>query len=746
MNLDDVFQTFLIETGEMLEDMERHLLDLEQGASDPDQLDALFRCVHTIKGSAGIFGLDHIVGFTHVVENILDQLREGVLTADRSLIALLLKCRDHIAHLVDLKPDALPEDVADSGRALLDELTAFTPLGQVETDVKTQPAESTVDQAERQTSKVSSDAWHISLRFGAETLRNGMDPASFIRYLGRLGTCQVTTLTDALPEATDLDPEVCYLGFEIDLDADTDKTTIEEVFEFVRDDCELHILPPRSSIQSFISLIQSLPEDDVRLGELLVASGALSRQELSAGLEQQRLTDAPVAPIGELLIDSGAVEPDVVNAALGKQQQIREARSSANQYIRVHADRLDALINLVGELVIASSAADVSAQSNGDTKTQEAVSTISSLVEEIRDSSLELRMVPIGETFQRFQRVVRDIANDLGKDTRLEIHGGDTELDKTVVEKIADPLMHLVRNAMDHGIESADVRRAAGKPTQGTVGLNAYHEAGSIVIEVSDDGGGLNRERILQKAIQRELIRPDQELADNEIFNLIFEPGFSTTETVTNLSGRGVGMDVVRRNIEALRGAVSVESTAGQGTRFRIRLPLTLAIIDGFLTCAGESSYVVPLESVVECVELTQEQRAETQKRNFVNMRGEVMPVIRLRDYFQLGGNAGRRENIVVVTYSGYKAGLIVDALQGEHQTVIKPLGKLFHHLKGISGSTILGSGEVALIIDVPSLVQRAVEHETHAAKGPSHQKLSKTPAAGTPLAEHLKLEYTDNV
>ncbi|WP_421683097.1 chemotaxis protein CheA [Stutzerimonas urumqiensis] len=724
MNLDQVFDTFLAESREMLEEMERHLLEIEAGAQDAEQLNALFRCVHTIKGSAGLFALDHVVAFTHVVENVLDRLRDGQIVLDRDLAALLLKSRDHIATLIERDADSVSAEVMAAGHLLLLALADYQDGEPVE------PAPLVVDAPSVQAG--DGDSWHVSVRFGSEVLRNGMDPLGFIRYLATLGEiAHVATISDALPEADTMDPELCYLGFEIDLRANTDKAAIEAVFEFVRDDCQLRILPPGSEVERYIALIQQLPEDDARLGEILIASGALTRAELEAGLASQQaaaVSAEQVPRIGQVLVESGTVAPEVVGVALGKQQRAREARAQANQYIRVQADKLDALINLVGELVIASAAAGLCAQRNGDAATLEAVASVSSLVEEIRDGSLELRMVPIGETFQRFQRVVRDVSQELGKDIRLDISGADTELDKTVVEKIADPLTHLVRNAMDHGIESAERRLQAGKPAQGAVRLNAYHEAGSIVIEVSDDGGGLNRKKILAKALERGIIQSGEGLAEGEIFQLIFEPGFSTAEAITNLSGRGVGMDVVKRNIEALRGTVEVESAEGRGTTLRIRLPLTLAIIDGFLTGVGEASYVVPLETVVECVELSLEQLAETRRRNFINLRGEVLPFIRLRDYFDLDGQPGRRENIVVVGYGGHKAGLIVDTLQGEYQTVIKPLGRLFANLSGISGSTILGSGEVALILDVPALVQRAVEQETRLAQSMGERSKAISP------------------
>jgi two-component system chemotaxis sensor kinase CheA len=518
-----------------------------------------------------------------------------------------------------------------------------------------------------------------------------------------------------------MDPESCYLGFEIGLRSRASKAEIEAVFEFVQDDCEIRILPPESRIEEYMALIRSLPEDDLRLGEILVRCGTLTEKELAGALAIQSgvedRTGEPARPLGEIILDSGMVRPAVVEAALEKQKQSRDAKSQENRVLKVDAEKLDHLINLVGELVISGAAASVFAKRSRDLALQETTSNIARLVEEIRDSALQLRMVQIGETFRRFNRVVRDVAKELGKEIELVITGAETELDKTVVDKIGDPLTHLVRNSMDHGIESTENRIARGKSPRGTVRLNAYHDSGNVVIEVSDDGNGLNRDRILAKALEKGLISAGQSLTDAEVYQLIFEPGFSTAAKVTNLSGRGVGMDVVRRNIEALRGTVEVRSQDGQGSMFRIRLPLTLAIIDGFLIGVGSSSYVVPLDMVVECVELTEADRLAAGERNFVNLRGELMPFIRLRDHFHEAGQASRRENIVVVRHAGQKAGLVVDALMGEFQTVIKPLGQVFSGLRGISGSTILGTGDVALILEVPALIQRASNQDVRQAE-----------------------------
>ena len=730
MNMDQALQTFLIESRELLQAMEEALLNLESEPDDKDAIGAVFRAAHTIKGSAGLFGLDAIVSFTHVAENVLDKVRNGELPVGCDLIALLLSSGDHIATLVEqvaargCEPD---EATRAAGEVLLQKLKACLGAAPHST-----PAAQFGEMVEHEASLescggglVDSDTWHISLRFGHDVLRNGMDPLSFLRYLATLGEIvSITTLPDAMPPAEQMDPECCYLGFEIEFRSAADKTTIEGVFEFVRDDCNLRILPPHSRVTEYIQLINDLPEDKVRLGDILINSGVVTQKELDEMLICQTMRavaaestpageDAtPVPPLGEILVQQGMVQKELVDAALGKQKQARDNKAQESKFIRVHADKLDDLINLVGELVIASASAALLSQRSRDAMLHEATSTMSRLVEEIRDGALQLRMVPIGETFNRFHRVVRDVSKDLGKEIGLEIGGAETELDKSVVEKIGDPLMHLVRNAMDHGIESAELRQQRGKPAKGTVRLNAFHESGSIVIEVGDDGGGLNRDKLLAKAIERGLVGPNQNLTDQEVYALIFEAGFSTADAVTNISGRGVGMDVVRRNIEALRGMIEIDSEAGVGTTMKIRLPLTLAIIDGFLLGVGSASYVVPLDMVMECIELSEAERQETRERNYINLRGMVLPFIRLRDHFREQGKAGRRENIVVVQYAGQKAGLVVDELMGEFQTVIKPLGKIFGNLKGVSGSTILGSGEVALILDVPALIQRAVARE----------------------------------
>ena len=710
MDLGDALETFIVESRDLLEEMETALLAVKGADDEGEMISAVFRAAHTIKGSSGLFSLDHIVAFTHVVESVLDRVRAGKLGLSDKLVVLLLACCDHMGALVEGvaagehagSPELLQqgEPLVAQLRACLDALKKeASDAGATRAIVQKYP-----EPVERINGEgVNADHWHISVRFGPDVLRNGMDPLSFIRYLGTMGKIVgIATLTDALPAADQMDPELCYLGFEMAFQSQADKAAIEKVFEFVRDDSRLLILPPHSLISEYVSLIGQQQGELARLGDMLVQCGTLTPQELDIALDSQ--VDHPSTPIGTILVQQGSVQPEVVEAALTKQKLVKETGAAESRSIRVDADKLDQLINLVGELIIAGASVNMIAHRSKVIELAESTSKLATLVEEVRDSALQLRMVKIGATFNRFQRVVHDVSRDLGKDIMLEIDGEDTELDKTVIEKIGDPLMHLVRNSMDHGIESAEVRLAKGKPVQGRLKLNAFHDSGAIVITVQDDGGGLKRERILAKAIERGLVEAGHPMSDAEVYALIFEPGFSTAEKVTNLSGRGVGLDVVKRNITALRGTVGLSSEAGVGTTVTVRLPLTLAIIDGFLVGVDKSVYAIPLDTIEECIAFSAEPG-----HDYTNLRGQVLPFIRIRELFSVPGKPAKGENIVVLKHAGQKAGLVVDTLLGEFQTVIKPLGQMFAQSRCISGSTILGSGDVALILDVPSLVRQAM-------------------------------------
>lgn len=714
IDLREARQTFMQESCELLQEMENALLSLEATPHDQALINSLFRSAHTIKGSSGVLGIEHVERFTHVVENLLSKVREGEIKIIREIIEVLLDCRDHISTLVELASEesaCLPDTVVKKDAELIERLSVH--LGQLLQTEEIDKAVELTGGRDGEGAKAGTDAWHISLRFNQNILRDGMDPISFINYLSKMGEIISLTTLCNVPCPEEMDAESCYTGFELDFRSEFDKKSIEDVFEFVREDSSIAILPPNSKVDSYIELIQNSQEGVTLLGEILVKGGALTRTELDNALHLQQANanggkagSAKTPYIGEILVNEGMVSPEVVDAALERQKKALVQKAREASTIRIDAAKLDSLINLVGELVISSANIDQHARHLRDGGLAEAASVMVRLVEEVRETTMKIRMVPIGETFGRFNRVVRDIGRDCGKEIELVVSGGDTELDKNVVEKINDPLMHLVRNAADHGLERPDARVSNGKPAKGTVRLNAYHDAGSIVIEVADDGRGLNREKIYEKAVRQGLIAHGQSLTDAEIFRLIFEPGFSTADEVTKLSGRGVGMDVVKRNIESLRGTVDVESAEGKGAKVRIRLPLTLAIIDGFMVGVAGSNYVIPLDMVVECVELSASDRTSAGKRNYINLRGEILPYIRLRNYFDEQGAASRFESIVIVQYAGQKVGLVVDELFGEVQTVIKSLGKAYKEVKGVSGATIMGNGKVALILDVPRLIQ----------------------------------------
>ena len=680
----ELLPAFVQEANEQVAAFEQLLLQLEDAPQDHELLGALFRCAHTVKGSAGVFGLDLVVGFTHHVETVLDLLREGALALDPALSTLLLTCNDTIRALVAQAPGGGGEDAARARDALVVQLQALSGRGGAQPAAAPAPG-AAAGGGERRC--------QVAVRFGPDAFRDGMDPVTILAYLDRVGRSEDTRCErDAVPPLDVIDPETCHLVVRFALHTAEPREAIESAFRFAQDGLELTI------------------EDEA----------------------------APVAapattPATAARAPAPAPSPAPAPAPAG----------SDGGFIRVHADRLDEVINLLGELVVAGAGASLLARQTRQRALVEANQQITRLIEGIRNSTLKLRMVPIGDTFARFRRVVRDTAAELGKDVALQIEGGETELDKAVVERIADPLMHLVRNALDHGLETPAQRAEAGKPAQGRLTLSACHESGNILIRIVDDGRGIQREKVLQRAWQRGLLEPGlRPESDEDVFKLIFEPGFSTAETITNLSGRGVGMDVVRRNIEALRGTVTVESTEGQGSCIEIRLPLTLAIIDGFLVGVGPSRFIFPLESVVEVIDSRGTSGpADAQGRACVDLRGRLLPVIDLRRRYALDSVPPARGSVVVLRAGTRRYGVQVDTLLGQHQTVIKPLGRLLQGMRGVSGSSILGTGEVALIVDVDALGQMAAAPAPGTARAAvrSSRTLSETPAdplGATPVFE----------
>ncbi len=715
MSMDKMKQSFMAEAREILEDMEHLLLEVEKNPDDVEAVNALFRAVHTIKGSSGMFGVRHVEEFTHVLENMLDRVRKGDLRINEEMMAIMLPSHDHMRLLLDLhergEDDPLDREAAGTGALLVQKMKLYGQEAGTAAVKAEEPVAAAPEQAAPRADEVKNENWHISLRFNDRVFVNGLDPFPFINYLRGMGEIvDCTVVTDALPPAAQFDPEKCYLGFEIEFRSSMTKETIESAFEFVKDDGVIRIIPPHSSIELYKQLIQDLPETPANIGEMLVQSGTITQTELLKVLEKQKENLAregvEAKPLlGQMLVEEKIAPREVVEAALEKQRQIRTIEEKNRRTMRIDGEKLDQLINFVGELVSAGENVKQLAAQRTDAELIESASRMSRLIEQIRESSMNLRMVQIGESFRKFERIVRDYCRETGKEAELVITGAETEVDKTLIEKIGDPLMHIVRNALDHGIGTPDARRAKGKSARGTISLNAFHETGSIVIEVTDDGSGLDREKVLRKATDLGLVQAGQQMSDAEILQIIFRPGFSTAEQVTNISGRGVGMDVVKRNIESLRGVVDVESAPGRGTTVRIQLPLTIAIIDGFMVTVGDLNYVIPLDMVVECIEVSREELGGKEGGSFINLRGSVLPYLSMREFLGEEGDLPARGNIIVVEYGRVSAGLVVDKLLGEFQTVIKPMGKVFGKLNWISGATILGTGDVAFILDVPRLI-----------------------------------------
>ncbi|KIM10200.1 MAG: hypothetical protein KU37_11525 [Sulfuricurvum sp. PC08-66] len=660
MSFSDIAKEFREESLELLEAMENSLLQIRQEGMDDEAINAVFRAAHTIKGSAGMYKLDYVVTFTHIAENLLDQVRNGTVPMTEALSELLLECKDHMQNLVEF---AVATGNTQPPTPTLEEATARlggalkANLGALATDHAHAPTTAPTVEVSivRQ--------WTMRLSFGRSVMEQGFEPASFLAYLRKHSqSFKAGVDTQYVPMLEELRPTESYLKFTIEFATHLNREEILDVFEFVRE------------------------ESDIALVELVDAPVAPTTEvakPISAAQANTALKTAPAAP-------TSAPAPTAVVA-------------QNNYSIRVDAEKIDQLINQIGEMVIAN--ANVVQQSIDlqNSELIESVSIVSRMLEDIRESAMQIRMVQIGETFNRFKRIVMDLSKKLGKEIELVIHGAETELDKTVIEKITDPLVHIVRNAIDHGIEMPQNRGT--KNPKGTLTLNAYHDAGTVVIEIADDGKGLDEEVLYAKAVEKGLIDAGAHLSQEEIFKLILAPGFSTAAAVTDLSGRGVGMDVVKRNIEALRGTIEIKSTKGTGTTLAIRLPLTLAIIDGFLVQVGETFFVVPLDMVVECIELSDIQKEAMHGNNYIDLRGTILPLLNVGTFFGESHSEEARANIVVVHYAGRRYGFIVDALFGEFQTVIKPLGKIFAQLKGVSGATILGSGKVALILDVPMLV-----------------------------------------
>lgn len=699
-------EVFREEAVELLEELESSLLELEKKPEDLKLVGRVFRAMHTIKGSGSMFGFEDIAGFTHHVETVLDKVREGIIPVTKELIDLTLASRDHIKALLDATAGEGEVD-PEKGRgiifaleALLSEDSGEDILPEEDTCLTEAPAAEPVEEHDRTTGRLT----HYRVHFAPTSafFKAGGEPQPLFRELCNLGDCSIFAHTEeAVTDKHNYDDS--FLFWELLLSTDKGINAIKDVFILAESTSEITITPLAAEGDETF-------QGHKRLGEILVERGEIDRETLMKVLDQQK-------PLGEMLIAANLVSPSKIKAALAEQKltSLKEKAKAAKgaDSIRVGADKLDHLINLVGELVVTQARLTQVASHSKDPELVEPVEEVERLTAELRDSVLNVRMLPIGTTFARFKRLVRDLSAELGKEVGMITEGAETELDKNVIDQLGEPLVHLIRNSIDHGIEPPDERAAAGKPRKGTVRLAATHSGANVVITVSDDGRGLDPVVVRAKAIAKGLIKPEDELNEAEIQSMIFMPGFSTAENVTNVSGRGVGMDVVKNTIDGLKGSVEVSSNKkGKGTNVTISLPLTLAIIDGLLVRVGNTHFVLPLSQVEECVELSRDDIARFHGRRMIPVRDRLVPYVRLRNFFRIGGERPDLEQVVIVHIDGECTGLVLDDVVGEHQTVIKSLGWVYRNTVGLSGSTILGNGEVALILDVPRVIRSAQKEE----------------------------------
>ncbi|PZA10749.1 chemotaxis protein CheA [Rhodopseudomonas palustris] len=665
----DPAAVFRQEAAELFEVLEAALLDLGQNPDDRELVDSAFRALHTIKGSGAMFGFDKVATFTHEFETAFERVRKGEIKPTHDLVSVALAAKDYIRALIET-PD---ETDAIIGDAILADLSRFvSPTAAVEA-----PVSSPVP-ARAQASERRQVGWHLRFEFDSQILRNGSNPLDLLDDLSKLGSCFATPLTDGIPFLDELVPEDCYLKWDVSLHSDCDKAAIDDVFMFVQDEMQLVLEP----------LFEGEAPQPVPMLELPEVS--ILPPEPPQHAEEAVPAPQPAATVAPA-VERRSGEP-------------RRADDRGIATVRVQAERLDELMDRVGELVIAQARLSQLAASGDDISIKLIAEEIERLASSLRDTTMGARMVPIGSLFGRFHRLVHDLSRDLGKPVEFMTSGEDTELDKTMIECLADPLVHLIRNAIDHGIESPSARVAAGKPEQGRIELAAVHAGAQVLVTVKDNGGGLNTARIRAKAEEQGLITPGASATDQEIHQFLFHPGFSTAQTVSALSGRGVGMDVVKRTIENMRGTIDLSTVPGVSTTVTLRLPLTLAIIEGLLIRVGGGRYIIPLSAVEECVELTAEDE-RSRSRNFLNVRGNLVPFLRLREIFDADGEPDQYQKTIIISTGETRVGLVADQILGNHQTVIKSLSKLHSDVTIFSGATILGDGTAALILDVVQLV-----------------------------------------
>ena len=699
MNTNDPVEIFRTEAAELLEQIEQGLLDMAHRLDEQSLIDAVFRGLHTLKGSGAMFGFDALAAFTHHCETAFDRVRKGQAPATQELVAAVLAARDHMRALVE-EPD---QDHGAEGARLLQQLqravdgAAAGAAGHDHADPEPAEADTLDFSAPAEPAPVEAavaDAaaphrWRLRFSLPSETMVNGTNPLAMLDELRELGTCRIKADTSRVPLLDEIDPTQLYLAWDVDLVTERSRGDIEDVFLFVMDDMTLEI------------------EDlGAATAEAAAPAAAEAIESAPAFDAQPAHAPAPTASAAPAPVHAPAPAAATRNETADAKVK-RKAES-----VRVPAERLDELMDRVGELVIAQSRLTQIAGVSTDVQLRTVSEEMERLCSELRTTMMVLRMVPVGTLFERFRRLVHDLQRETGKTIELVMEGEATEMDKTVIERLADPLVHLVRNAADHGLETPEERVAAGKSPTGRITLSARQAGGEVIVTVADDGRGIDRDRVRAKAETVGLVAPGAVLSDQELLQMILQPGFSTASTVTNLSGRGVGMDVVKKTVDSLRGTIEMASRPGAGSSMTLAIPLTLAIIDGLLVRVGKGAYVIPLPAVEECLELSLEEDLRSRGRSFLSLRGALVPFIRLREVFATGTKPDPYQKVVVVSTGQERVGLVVDQIIGDHQTVIKSMSKLHDDVETFSGATILGDGSVALILDVANLVAAGQKQE----------------------------------
>jgi len=707
-------QTFFQECEEQLGELEVGLLAIENGDHDPEVVNAVFRAVHSVKGGAGAFSLDDLVHFAHIFENTLDQMRSGKLLPSPEVIKTMLRAADVLADLVHAARDGTSFDESRT-TVLAEELEAFNPSAvksggaapKEDIDLsqfKPVPMSFNFDDGPSEPAGPALKHFTIKFKPKPDLYAKANEAGLLLREIERLGEARITCDMSELPLLTELDPEGAYLTWTIELDTDKDRADIQEVFEFVEWDCDLEITGDEAAESEELDVLALIRKVREAVEPEAVAEEEAAPQPQASGEEKS-------AEVHKLDVAKSAPDTSKTAAAAAASQG-GDHGGAGQTTIRVDLDRVDRLIDLVGELVInqamlAQRVTEAGLARGSDVSV--GLDELEQLTRGIQDSVMAIRAQPVKSVFQRMPRLVREVAMLTGKAVRLYTEGENTEVDKTVIERLADPLTHMIRNAIDHGLEKPEKRASVGKPEEGLVRLSAMHRSGRIVIEVSDDGAGIDRARVKASAINKGLIAADAQLSDDEIDNLIFLPGFSTAEKISDISGRGVGMDVVKRSIQALGGRISITSRPGQGSTFTMSLPLTLAVLDGMVVTVAGQTLVVPLTAIIETLQ---------PKVNDVHGFGEGSRVIAIRNMFtplvDVGRELGYRYEeadplsgvaLLVESEGSIRSALLVDAIQGQRQVVIKSLEANYRHVHGIAAATILGDGRVALILDVDAVV-----------------------------------------